>query len=207
MTVTLKHYTPLNIAVEAALVCTASLDKAATKDPKQFLTGLLKAGHESIFEHINYTFYIQNITRGLLQELARHRHCSMSVESTRWALHKVVNKVEGFPTRLGKMYDESLENMPDDKEKLIWNAHKASLHLQDAINQMVRAGIPNDVVKPYLQECFYTNLYFTTNARELRHIIALRSAPNVYPEFRLLAFNLKCAVPADHRFMYFDREE
>ena len=88
--VKLLHYTPLDVALEAALVCTSSDDQLENYKGKrdEFLLNLLEQGHESVFEHIVYTFRIENITRALLQELARHRHISLSVKSTRYTLRK-----------------------------------------------------------------------------------------------------------------------
>jgi len=47
--------------------------------------------HHSILEHINLSFYISGIGRGVLQEQARHRIQSISVKSTRYTLTGVIN--------------------------------------------------------------------------------------------------------------------
>lgn len=46
--------------------------------------------HHSILEHINLSFYIEDISRGVLQEHARHRIQSISVRSTRYTMHKLL---------------------------------------------------------------------------------------------------------------------
>lgn len=199
--VTLKHYTPLSIAMEAGLCCTANLDKAKDKDPEDFILRLIRKGHESVIEHINYTFYITDISRGLLLELERHRHCSMSVESTRWGLKKVVDKCGAIPTGLHDAYWKVFPRS-QAQETLLLQAHNQAYALMDTVVEMTKAGIPNDNIKPYLVESVLTNLYFTTNARELRHMLILRSQPNVYEEFRTLVAEIKKALPYDHLFMY-----
>ncbi len=50
-----------------------------------------KFKHSSTLEHLNYTFYIQGISRACLQEVARHRHTSPSVKSTRYTLKELKN--------------------------------------------------------------------------------------------------------------------
>ena len=47
--------------------------------------------HESVLEHINLNFYIQGLSRGVLQELARHRIASYSVKSTRYTMNTILN--------------------------------------------------------------------------------------------------------------------
>ncbi len=47
------------------------------------------SGNSSTLEHLVYSFYIQDISRALLQELARHRVASLSVKSTRYTLKEL----------------------------------------------------------------------------------------------------------------------
>jgi len=47
--------------------------------------------HESTLEHVVLNFNIKNTSRGVLQELARHRIASFSVQSTRYTLSDLVN--------------------------------------------------------------------------------------------------------------------
>lgn len=215
MEVKLKHYTPLGVAVEAGLICTANLEKVNEIDHIAFIKRLIDKGHTSVLEHIVYTFHITGITRGLLLELERHRNISMSVESTRWALKKATMNNNGYlPISLGDWVKTLVgspigmtcglppEDVSQDQGVAFIDAYKASRVLEDAILKMINAGVPNDKIKPFLQEGLKTNLYLTTNARELRHIITLRSQPDVYPEFRELVKKLKMATPSCHWFMY-----
>ena len=105
--VTLEAYTPIRVALKAGLICTASEDKIEKYDPEIFLSKLVKAGHESVIEHINYTFTIECVSRALLQELARHRHISLSVQSTRWALNKTFDNQHLYsPNEIVERKDE-----------------------------------------------------------------------------------------------------
>lgn len=46
--------------------------------------------HDSVMEHISLTFNIRGISRGVLQELVRHRIASYTVRSTRYTMTNVV---------------------------------------------------------------------------------------------------------------------
>ena len=175
----------LAIARYAGRVCTATED--IEDDPQTFIEKLIKAGHESVLEHLNYTFEIRDITRGLLQELARHRHVSMSVQSTRWALKRTLDN------QIGKN-----ASRPDNA---LNSAYRAVF---EAIKVEMGNGATNDELKSYLPEGFETSLILTTNARELRHILKIRSAPNAYREFRELCAEMFYAIPEGHKFMFSD---
>ena len=118
MTVKLLHSTPLWVASKAIRKCWASEDKSDTtidyvdvglesdylyisskeldheveagpKDKELIHRVGNKNKHASTLEHINYSFDIDGISRACLQELARHRHASMSVKSTRYTLKEL----------------------------------------------------------------------------------------------------------------------
>lgn len=47
--------------------------------------------HHSVLEHANLTFLIRDMSRGVLQELARHRIASYTVKSTRYTMSNLIN--------------------------------------------------------------------------------------------------------------------
>ena len=47
--------------------------------------------HDSVLEHCNLTFLVKGTSRGVLQEHARHRLQSITVQSTRYTMSSVVN--------------------------------------------------------------------------------------------------------------------
>ena len=69
-------------AALAALTCHANTDNMNNEgyEPAQTISNIIKAGHESVLEHINLTYSIQKLSRACLQELSRHRLISLSVE-------------------------------------------------------------------------------------------------------------------------------
>jgi len=89
MNIRLLRYTPLNIADLGIGVCH---DNGPSKDEEHMVKRIdrvcNKMKHESILEHISYTFQVEGVSRALLQELARHRMASLSVQSSRYTLHK-----------------------------------------------------------------------------------------------------------------------
>ena len=201
--VVLKHYTPIDIALEAGLVCTASEDSIGKYSAKEFISRLISNGHESVIEHICYTFIISGISRAMLQELARHRHISLSVQSTRWALKKLLASGNKIDTESMFFDDIELEDEVSDENaaKLHEIQSKYESILSD-IAELSSSGVRNDILKYYLPESIETKLMLTLNARELRHIFSLRSKAPALQEFRDWSCCVYDALPEEHRFMY-----
>jgi thymidylate synthase (FAD) len=192
MEVKLIYATPINIALEAGLICTDSEDKIGNYDSKEFISKLVSQGHESIIEHINYNFRVNEISRAVLQELARHRHISLSVKSTRWALKKIKDKITFYH--------------PDTKDNnvILNNLDIKIEEIKELLKEGIESGIPNDILKYYIPESLTTKLILTVNARELRHIFNLRTSDRALREFQVLCMYIYNALPEDHRFMYED---
>lgn len=189
--------TQLGNALFAALTCTDNVGKMVedlvladwdsgymtTDNGVKFLKDLIKKGHESVLEHVVYTFNITGATRALLQELARHRHVSLSVKSTRWTLSK--SRVDvALPDGVGE-FPELVEAFNEYMEKV-----------KDTIAE--NKG-NNDILKYFLPECVTTNIVMTTNLRELRHIYKLRTGTTVLPEFKELMHKIVKEVPPVHK--------
>ena len=177
-------------AALAALTCRGNAEKE--HEPSEVLTRIIQAGHESVLEHITLTYSVKGISRALLQELARHRHLSLSVESTRHTLRKNVESPEW------------VEQAAEGIEHPVFRASFcASVELLRAIVKRDPDTL-NDELKYFLPELWPTNLILTSNIRELRHILKLRTAPAALEEFRDLAHALYDAVPEEYKYLLRD---
>ncbi len=174
----------VRFAVTAALTCHDNTDKDV--DHKELLLRIINLGHDSILEHINLTYSIKGLSRACLQELARHRHISLSVESTRHTLRKKALQSDDVEYACG---DDTLK-----------------LELADWLAQIFQTypDMPNDELKYYLPEFWPTNLILTSNIRELRHILKLRTHPSALMEFRKLGVELFSRVPDDFKYLLED---
>jgi len=105
--VILLNHTGLEIAEIASRCSTDSFNKSEYNFIKEFpkwekdyinsidksplVTNLLKVlHHDSIGEHIVFQFFIDNISRGVLQELVRHRIASYTIKSTRYTMNDLL---------------------------------------------------------------------------------------------------------------------
>ena len=185
-----EHLTAMEYnAAFAMLTCHANTDKLKHKAPRTFIEKAIKAGHESILEHISLTYSVKNLSRACLQELSRHRLLTLSVESTRHTLKKRINDENE------EELINYLNSLDDNKNKIL------QVFLGFAWSN---PDMPADELKYHLPEFWPTNLVATANVREWRHIVKLRSAPAALEEFQNLARAFVEALPKYYQYLLND---
>ena len=168
MKVILLSYTigGANLCGQAAAVCTAS------SNPEKSLRAALASGHESVLEHVSFTFRIEGLSRAAMAQLTRHRLASFDVESQRYVKLEDVRMV-----------------MPDSiaRSEFLLEAEELLNRSMDLYKRMVAAGIPAEDARYVTTQAVETNLIMTANARELRHFFRLRCCNRAQWEIRGVA--------------------
>ncbi len=198
MQVTLMHNTPLTVCAHAIRTCWQSFDKSdegGEKDRALIDRVGNKYKHASTLEHLVYTFYIQGISRAVLQELARHRVASLSVKSTRYTL-KELKEAEPFGI---EDFDKASKYIVLTKNRLV---DSASIQALNNLQALLKKGISNDIAKYALPECYKTELTWTINARSLQNFLELRSNKAALWEIRDLASKVYSVLPTEHKYLF-----
>ncbi len=198
MRVTLLFHTPLSVCSHATRTCWQSFEKGdcgGEKDKELIDRVGNKFKHASTLEHLNYNFYIQEISRACLQELARHRHASFSVKSTRYTLKELRNEA--------KFRENDFENAG---RYLVFCGNEAvdnaSIKALENLRELLQTSISLDLAKYCLPESYKTELTFSINARSLQNFLSLRSSKSAVWEIRALARALFEALPEEHCFIF-----
>lgn len=201
MQVTLLNYTPLNICSHAIRTCWQSFEKGdngGEKDVELIERVGNKFKHASTLEHLSYNFYIQGISRALLQELARHRVASLSVKSTRYTLKELKKE---FKFELGD-FERAARFIVLTGDETVDNASiKALENLRGILANTTKSL---DIVKYCLPECYKTELTWSVNARSLQNFLSLRSSKSALWEIRNLSIKLYESLPQEHKFIFED---
>lgn len=193
MKVKLLNATPLKIAIKAIRRCYDSCGDDLGKKDLKLLKSIIKNGHTSTIEHIVFTFDIQGISRAALQELARHRIASLSVESTRYTLKKLKN----IDTREIRYEDYLVET----GNPLV---DRYSSFALDRTISCLKDNIKNDLTKYTLPESYKTSLIWTINARSLRNFLELRSSSKALWELRALSIEIIDSLPEEYLILFED---
>lgn len=142
---------------------------------RQRLEKCMRDGHESVLEHESFTVCII-CDRATTHALVRHRHCAYTQESTIYCNYN----------RFGVLQFIEPQEFSD-----AFFQNTAQLYLDDKRP----AGVKRDI----LPNCTKTTLIMTTNIREWRYIIGLRSDPKdsgrMHTVIKLLQKELSDALP------------
>ena len=151
-------------------VCYKSEDKITEDSYKQFITNILKRGHEAVIEHEHITIkWITN--RGVSHELVRHRIANFAQESTRYCNYM------GQDMQFIKPVD--FEFSLDEQYFLV--------DIEHMYNKMIKKGLSPQQARSMLPNSLKTEIVFTMNLRELRHMLKLRCAVAAHPDMRFIA--------------------
>ena len=180
MKVQLLNKPDMSIIVEATRTCYDSMSKSDNLGEKDLalLEKIIDSKHESVLEHMVFTFKITDISRACLQELARHRIASYSVKSTRYTLKELRDTPDN---ELGKFLIEDIEPI----------VKSSSIESLKKIKMMLNMSNPDmDKIKYALPECYKTELVWTINLRSLRNFLKLRLSLKAHQEIRKLAYEI-----------------
>src|SRR5580704_7097481 len=156
------------------------------EDQVQYLQNILRSGHGSVLEHINFTFVLHNVSRVFTHEAIRHRAgTAISQESLRfvrldelpfwfpdWAQQDpelmkrataLLTEMEAFQQWMAGHFRLDDDGVPFHEKK-----HKTSF---------MRRFAPDGVA---------TGLVWTANIRALRHTIEMRTDAGAEEEIRLV---------------------
>jgi thymidylate synthase (FAD) len=155
-------------------------------DQEEYLRNILRSGHGSVLEHAYYSFAFRHISRVLTHELVRHRPgTAISQESMRYV------RLTDIPFWLPDWVQDDellktaiLQHLATQESFLLWLADyfdldNPTIRFQDkkAKTSFMRRFAPDGVA---------TDMIWTCNVRELRHIITMRTDPSAEEEIRLV---------------------
>lgn len=150
-------------------------------DQREYFANILRSAHGSVLEHANYSFAIRNCSRVFTHEIVRHRAGSaFSQESLRYvrltdigfrvppALEPVRDQVLAIVEQLEEFQVSAAAELGIDDEGVPFHVKK---EVTSALRRLAPIGLSTDIV-------------WTANARTLRHVIEMRTAPGAEEELR-----------------------
>jgi thymidylate synthase (FAD) len=143
---------------------------------------LFSMGHLSTFEHVNFTFAIEGISRVLTHQLVRHRIASYSQQSQRYV------REHGFEYIL----PPSVAANPEAKAKY----NMLMSQVQQTYDELMTLGVHQEDARYVLANATETKIVVTMNARSLLHFFEKRCCQRAQWEIRNLANAMLAEVKA-----------
>lgn len=186
--------------------CYHSWSNLAGRTNEEYLKNIIQQGHESVLEHVMYNFYIRGVSRTLTHELIRHRvGTAISQRSQRyvdesksafvlppelvgrdnlvyiWATHCLTSLV---------LYDHIVKQLSECSD------------MKDPVTGKVKIKQVRESARSVLPGCVETDLVWSCNLREIRHILSMRGNEHADREIRRFAVELYKAIGADHPCLF-----
>ena len=152
-------------------------------DQRAYFANILSSAHGSVLEHANYSFALHNCSRVMTHELVRHRAGSaFSQESLRYvrladigfrvapALEPLRERVLALVEQLEEFQVSAARELGIDEEGVPFHVKK---EVTSALRRLAPIGLSTDII-------------WSANARTLRHVIEMRTAPGAEEELRLV---------------------
>ena len=167
------------------------------QSPDNFVSGIIKKGHESVIEHEDVTVHFI-VDRGVSHEIVRHRLASYSQESTRYCCYinerfgNEVTVIDPFFYELGSFKRDSWLSSCREAE-----FNYMRLLALGSTPQEARSVLPNSLK---------TELVITANLREWRHFFKVRADVHAHPQMQQVAIPLLAYFKQSLPIIYADIE-
>ena len=222
LNVKLLSHTPdaEKLIATAAKLCYSSSDIESLRDGlteekiESFLDMLVSIGHESVMEHVSFTFGIEGISRACSHQLVRHRIASYSQKSQRYVNENGFEfitppAIEEIPEAKAE-YDRVIAEITESYEKLaniLTEKHTAEFMAQGMDEKTARSKaskMANEDARFLLPNACETKIVFTMNVRSLFNFFRHRCCNRAQWEIRSVANEMlrQCIEVAPHIFSH-----
>lgn len=203
--------TPESVAVFAGASCYLSYDnKAGRTDAEYIRQSIVEHGHLSVIEHVNVSFGVTNVPRSVQMELIRHRAGSAySFISQRFVntegdfIVPPILRAEGMegPRALFmdacennyRFYTDLMSEIGDD-------------YADEDVKGTLKRKRQKEAARAILPNCIASSGVITYNARQLRHVIEMRTDQHADASIREFAANLYYAADEVIPYVFQDAE-
>ena len=222
MKVTLIAHTPEpeKLAATAAKLCYSSSDidslrEGLTDDKiESFIDMLVSIGHESVMEHVSFTFGIEGVSRACTHQLVRHRIASYSQKSQRYVNENGFEfitppDIEAIPEAKSE-FDRMMREITSSYEKIaemLTEKHKADF-IAEGVDEKAAASkarkLANEDARFLLPNACETKIVVTMNVRSLFNFFRHRCCRRAQWEIRAVAEEMLrlCLHEAPHIFAH-----
>jgi thymidylate synthase (FAD) len=179
--------------IEAAgRICYMSFGQRQFRRGSSYIANLIARGHESVLEHASWSFLLCGVSRAFTHQLVRHRigfsYSQLSqqyhdeTEASFVAPRSVVRSPE-----LRRVWTNAVESAKQAYSALLetelsFRSTELSKETRQEAMRLVRSA-----ARSVLPNATETKIFFTANARSLRHFLTIRGAVEGDEEMRIVS--------------------
>lgn len=201
---------PDEIVEVAGRICYMSFgENQSPRSNAEYIRRLIHMGHESVLEHVNWTFVLTGVSRAFTHQLVRHRvgfafsQLSQQYHDETEAEFVEPLQLRKFPSALAawqravrvakEAYRDILESLREAEAEV--GVELQQREIRRAIRSAARSVLPNATE---------TKIMLTANARALRHFLRVRGSIPGDEEMRWVAAALLDRLRVEAPSVFFD---
>jgi len=171
----------LRVIELAGRTCYKSEDRITDGSAEDFISRIVRSGHESVIEHSSVTVRFI-CDRGVSHELVRHRLAAYSQESTRYANYAKDRFGSEITVIKPSFWEEG------SAEYTVWE--RSMREAEKAYMELLERGAKPQEARAVLPNSLKTEVVMTANLREWRHVLRLRCSRPAHPQIREIMLDL-----------------
>ncbi len=207
---TAKATGPEEIVEIAGRVCYMSFGpRQSPRSNAEYVRNLLNQGHESVLEHVVWTFILEGISRAFSHELVRHRAgFAFSQLSQQYHDERAANAVEPsillkFPD-LHRAWQSSIQCSQETYATLLQRLESLRSNFSDPNDKKEINRFIHSAARSVLPNAIETKIVMSANARALRYFLKLRGTIAGDEEMRFVCAELLKIVKEEAPSLFSD---
>ena len=197
-----------HLAEIAGRLCYLSFARPRPGGNRVYLEHIKEVGHGSVLEHAVWNFIFAGVSRSLTHELVRHRAgTGFSQLSQRYVDESIAEYVEpdciADDPELHSLWLDAVAHSHRIYVKLVEGLTKK---FKDEPDRTLRRKLARQAARSVLPNATETKIFFTANARALRHFIEMRASRHAEVEIRELAVQVLQVMQKEAPHLFNDYE-
>ena len=175
----------------------------------EYIGNLVRMGHESVLEHVNWSFVISGISRALSHQIVRHRvgfafsQLSQQYHDETNASFSMPAELEGHPLAEAA-WERAVSTAREAYLEILHVLDQHDDHSSSDLSTRESRRAIRSAARSVLPGCTETTVFMTANARALRHFFTVRGGIPGDREMRDLAVEIFRAVSREAPAVFFD---
>jgi thymidylate synthase (FAD) len=184
---------PENIVEVAGRLCYMSFGpRQFRKCNRDYIHNLIKQGHESVLEHVSWSFILTGVSRAFTHQLVRHRvgfsfsQLSQQYHDENDASFVMPNAIARFP-HLAESWRRTVRQSKRAYQELLGFLETEAFHKLSSLEKKEFHRAVRSAARSVLPNATETKIFITANARAIRHFLAIRGGIPGDEEMRMVS--------------------
>ena len=192
-------------------VCYMSFGRRQKQSNGAFIRHLIEKGHESVLEHVNWTFLVTGVSRAFTHQLVRHRvGFSFSQLSQQYYDHTEAEFLKppilaNFPKACAA-WEQAVATARKSYKDILGELAELENPVKNGISKKEIRRLIRSSARSVLPNATETKIVITANARAIRHFLAVRGSIPGDEEMRTVCGELLKLLKVEAPALFMDFE-